>query len=68
MFALAIGVGGCRITVVTDTCGDGFLDVDDTEGTVAHIVKAKQGALFTARKSDTLREAATAPVTQGGTL
>jgi len=36
---------------------NGFLDVDDTEGTVAHIVKAKQGALFTARKTDTLREA-----------
>ena len=36
---------------------NGFLDVDDTEGTVAHIVKAKQGALFTASKTDTLREA-----------
>ena len=38
---------------------NGFLEEDDTEGTVAHIVKAKQGELITVRANATVRDAIT---------
>ncbi len=36
---------------------NGFLEIDDTEGTVAHVLKAKPHRLITARHETTVREA-----------
>jgi len=36
---------------------NGFLETDDTEGTVAHVLKAKPQRLITVRRSSTVREA-----------
>jgi len=44
---------------------NGFLEEDDTEGTVAHIVKAKQGKLITASSSSPIRDAVALLKTEG---